>query len=1136
MPKTPEKTLTENNYQPKISSSVRALYRIIGKIIGRQVFDRLSSDKNISEDKEYLRSIAQEVIQTITKLRKEMLGMRDFNNLEQIFTDLFNKDKKIAVKQMAWILEAYLLLNQSSTASSEVTKPTAAMPDRFLMSKLIDNIRTRVLQQKDLAKVFTKDFSMNLVLTAHPTAGIQPDYIHHIKDMVDAVQRIAYRVAPSEWDKIAKEGTSEVLESTIADIIEDVTLSVSHMVRAKPYNKEVLQPSDESRNFLSNIEEAWNIIPKKITALEQELRNYLGTEFRIHGRFFRLHSWVARDVDGNPTVSKEEHLKSVMQERTHFLAKYRSDIDKLWQSLSDDFTNDPELPSKTYFVDEEFKAYYEACLELIPDYAQKYQAYRVVLQVALNKIDEALTILMRVHDQDSLAKAILVYNLEDDLIKPLELIRANKEGINTQEIDVLIKKAQVFGDFGSHGHTRQGADALSKLTKYLTALYDGNLEAKTNYIFSKEAKADIDIDPKLSKLIKIRGFDYKSLRSKMTIQYGSESEKMKHKLDQSFDLLELSELGSIRRQIISMNLNFEHMLNVLVLAKAFGAFRPAEEGKLPYSRLEIVPLTEQISDLRNSYQVTIDALTNKAWNQYLIANKGRFYKMRGPSDSGKQNGFVASQWEMFKSKQLDTIVVEVFNAFLHDSLFKDKSYLEAWTNVLDKNAEAPSEEGEASEAYVIKLAYERFSDYFSSDDFEKELWLQANKELELVKVRMINFDGWGEPVERGGGLEFEDTVKCTQPIGSLPYYERTLQGGGAQQLSSDLRTRQAIQDFVNGVSEIAVRRFALDRVYDVSAFSFDPNFTEMMNRMVKSLRTSLRGEVFGLDLNDDTKVNDEAILRDYFRHVIKSPLIYLDLFNIASRPTSRSGSQIKEYLNEEAYLNSIDKLASELPADQIVKILGDVRAIPYAAMFTLVGGNHVSFYGYEKILESTEKFAHGKGVQKKTILEWLQYFYNQDFDSQESRLVRHSIDSLERGIISADQECYRKAHSIIEAATEPDYNSGNDLLIFKLLDAQQNTLNFIAKVKNYKVENPNKVTITEIMQDDIGTRDLLIARRNDAAVPRLGIAFAMSQILENCKENNLNPLDQANIPVNLLDLLRKAFAAGASTFGNGCID
>jgi phosphoenolpyruvate carboxylase len=1124
------------DYKPKISSSVRALYRIIGKIIGRQIFDRLSSDKNISEDKEYLRTIAQEVIQSITKFRRELLGTRDFNNVEKIINDFFQKDHSVAVKQLAWILEAYLLLNQSSTASAEVTKPTASMTDRLLMSKLIDLIRTKVLQEKDLAKVFTQDFSMNLVLTAHPTAGIQPDYINHIKHMVDAVQKISYRIAPSEWDKITQEGSSEVLESAIADIVEDITRSVSHMVRTKPYNEKVLTPSDESRNFLVNINEAWNIIPLKVIALEQELRKYLGPEFRIHGRFFRLHTWVARDVDGNPTVSKEEHLKSVIQERLHFLSKYRQDLDKLWQSLSDDFTNNPELPSKTYFVNKEFQDYYKVCLDQLPDYPQPYQAYRVVLQLALIKLDNALDAIVQAYDQASLSRAIALYNLEEDLIKPLELIRANKEGVNSQEIDMLIRKAQVFGDFGSHGHTRQGADTLSKLCRYLTALWDDNISAKTEYIFRNHLQTKMPIDPKLSKLLKVKGFDYNSLRVKMTLQYSNESEKTQQKLNQSFDLLELSELGSIRRQIISMNINFEHMLNVLVLAKCFGAFKPAEDGYLPYSRLEIVPLTEQISDLRNSYQVTIDALTNRAWNQYLIANKGRFYKMRGPSDSGKQNGFVASQWEMFKSKQLDTIVVEIFNAFLFKHLFDHSEHLDKWLELVDESTLAPESDGQVTEAYVIQLTFKKFTSFFASEDFEKDLWLRAQKELGLEKVRLINFDGWGEPVERGGGLEFEDTVKCTQPIGSLPYYERTLQGGGAQQLASDLRTRQAVQDFMNGVSEIAVRRFALDRVYNPRDLLLDPNFVELMNRMVKSLRSSLRGEVLGLDLEDDTKVSDEIVLRNYFRHVIKSPLIYLDLFNIASRPTSRSGSQIKEYLNSAEYNNSIDKLADNLGSAEIVKILGDVRAIPYAAMFTLVGGNHVSFYGYEKILSSTDKFGSGTGVPKKTILEWLGYFYKQDLSTQESRLVHHIIGSLERGIISADQDCYRKAHTIIESATNPDYNSSNDLLILKLVAAQQNTLNFIAQVKNYSVNNPKKVLITEIMQDDIKTRDLLIARRNDAAVPRLGIAVAMAQILQHAKSNNLNPLDEANIPTNLMDLLRKAFAAGASTFGNGCID
>jgi hypothetical protein len=86
------------------------------------------------------------------------------------------------------------------------------------------------------------------------------------------------------------------------------------------------------------------------------------------------------------------------------------------------------------------------------------------------------------------------------------------------------------------------------------------------------------------------------------------------------------------------------------------------------------------------------------------------------------------------------------------------------------------------------------------------------------------------------------------------------------------------------------------------------------------------------------------------------------------------------------------------------------------------------------------------------------------------------------------------------------------------------------------VANPKKVQLEELMQNDPAQRDLLLARRNDAAIPRMGIAVSIAKILEHARAKNLNPLAVENIPADLLDLLRKAFAAGASTFGNGCID
>jgi len=1131
-------SVAENNKKVQaISSSVRALYRTIGRIIGRQVYDRICNDNNFDPSLENRRVLANQVLETIKQFRRELYSSRDFVRIEEIISNLFDKNQNQATKQFSWILEAYLLLNQSSTASAEVTNPLATEPDRLLMKNLIEEVRTRVLQEKDLEKVFSKDFSANLVLTAHPTAGIQPDYINHIKNMVSSVEKMSLRLDPSDWDDASKDPNGKVLESAVADIIEDINLSVSHMVRAKPYNETVLTPYDESVNFLTNVEEAWDIIPMKLQALEEELKKYLGNDFRINTKFFRLHSWVARDIDGNPTVSESMHLNSIFNEKVYFLIGYRDTILKLWKSLSDDFTSDPSLPTKTFFRDAGFKELYDFILEKNPDIPNKHQAYRVVIEHAiLNKINLVLDSMdeLKVANLKSFDK-FEEFDIEEDLIRPLELIRANKEHVNTKEIDLIIKRAHIFGTYGSHGHTRQGADTLALMTKYLTAIYPGRCDQKTNYIFSDDRiPLSENLDPKVAKnflisLQKTRA-NYGMLKQKIIIQSGSHPEKIRKKLEQTFDLLSLSELGSIKRQIISMNTSFEDMLNVLVISKIIKAFEPGSSTELPKSRLEIVPLTEQISDLRNSYKVTIDALSNKAWNHYLVAQNGKFIKMRGPSDSGKQNGFMASQWEMFRSKQLDLIVAEIFNAYLKLALYQETENLQSWKDLV--NQLKPS----SQEHLVISESLDRFENFFSSGDFDRDLWILAKEKLGLDRIRMVNFDGWGEPVERGGGLEFQNTVKCTLPVGSIPYYERTLQGGGAQQLASALRTRQAIQDFIHGVTEIAVRKFALEKSFKTSAYVLDMDFSESMSRAVEILRKSLRSEVFGLDLDDDNKISDEVTLRNYFRHVIKSPLIYLDLFNIASRPTSRSGAQIKELLSDDLYQNNLDLFAEKLPSDQIVKILGDIRAIPYAAMFSLLGGNHVSFYGFDQLMNCTEKFAAQAGTIRKTCAEWIKHFYHLNNDSQEWRLLSHMISSLEKGIMTADQECYRRAHAIIEKATNPNYRSGDDLLILKFLKAQQDTMNFIAYIKDYRVANPKKVQLEELMQNDPAQRDLLLARRNDAAIPRMGIAVSISKILEHARNKNLNPLAAENIPADLLDLLRKAFAAGASTFGNGCID
>jgi hypothetical protein len=1068
----------------------------LGNIIGKQVWSRISGDVNLSSDAERRKQIASETINAISAFRKELRGKRNFRNIQKIIDELFlaGDSAHVAVKQFAWILEAYLLLNQSSSASAETTKLSSLSSDRKLAIDLIRSLRKEGLTKEELSRLFAEDFSAHLVLTAHPTAGIQPDYVKHISNMVHTAQKIAEKFN----------------QSSIAEFEDDLRTSISHMVRAKPYNERALRPYDESLNFLRNIEKAWDLIPRKLVALEQEIKTLTqNPTFELNDGFFRIHSWVARDIDGNPTVTKQEHVESLLMERSLFLDKYKADMEKLIQLLSDDFTSDPNLPTKTFFVDEEFKALYEDVRARHPGEPNLHQAYRVVIQHAvldiLNQTQEELRY-KSAKDLENLG----TFDVERNLIYPLKLIRKNKQGMYTKEIDLMLKKAEIFGDTGSYGHTRQGNLILADLMHFCSGFQSyGDIRSKTNFVLNSSASP----------------LDYQSIQTK--IQASDRDQKHKQRLLQSLDLLEVSKFGGIRRQIISMNQSFEDMLNVLVLSKSIGAFTPASADAPSTSRLEIVPLTEQITDLRDSYKVTVEALSNPAWQEYLVANGAKFIKMRGPSDSGKQNGFMVSQQEMFRSKRLDTMVVEIFNAHLQAYLFDNNKFLDAW-NMLGRELKA----SEFNEKSIIQEALQAFSSF--QKNFNRKLWLDAYQKFGIDRVRLISFDGWGEPVERGGGLEFENTVKCTQPLGSIAYYERTLQGGGAQQLSSGVRTRQAMQDFIRGLSEIGVRRIALDKAINSAenteeiaeifkdTFCLSRDFLQTINKVTGTLRSRLRNEVLGIDADEDNVVHDESVLRKYFRHVIKSPLIYLDLFNIASRPTSRSGAKLRELLDDDAFHNDIDSLIDKLEAEEIIKILNDIRAIPYAAMFSLLGGNHVSFYGFEILLGD------------KKLIKQISSFYHQKKDTQEARLTRHIIDSLERGIMTTDFDCYAQAYTIIETATNPSYKSENDLWLINVRKAHQASMNFIAEVKRYRKKR--KIKIEQLLQNNKFERDLLSARRNDAAIPRMGIAIAMREILIHCKSKDLNPLAVENIPNYLLDLLRKAFAAGASTFGNGCID
>jgi phosphoenolpyruvate carboxylase len=101
--------------------------------------------------------------------------------------------------------------------------------------------------------------------------------------------------------------------------------------------------------------------------------------------------------------------------------------------------------------------------------------------------------------------------------------------------------------------------------------------------------------------------------------------------------------------IISMSSAVSHVLTSLLFAKEAGLVK-VRDGKIVESRIDVLPLFETIEDLGHAHIVLADLFKNEAYKQH-VALRGNVQKiMIGYSDSNKDGGIVASNFELIKAQ------------------------------------------------------------------------------------------------------------------------------------------------------------------------------------------------------------------------------------------------------------------------------------------------------------------------------------------------------------------------------------------------------------------------------------------------------------------------------------------------------
>ncbi|MCX6020897.1 MAG: phosphoenolpyruvate carboxylase, partial [Chloroflexi bacterium] len=100
--------------------------------------------------------------------------------------------------------------------------------------------------------------------------------------------------------------------------------------------------------------------------------------------------------------------------------------------------------------------------------------------------------------------------------------------------------------------------------------------------------------------------------------------------------------------IISMTRNVSDVLTVLLFAKEAGLYRRNPDGTAT-SSLHVVPLLEEIPELRRSRALLSGMFASRAFAANVHAWGDQLEVMLGYSDSNKDGGFVASNWELYRA-------------------------------------------------------------------------------------------------------------------------------------------------------------------------------------------------------------------------------------------------------------------------------------------------------------------------------------------------------------------------------------------------------------------------------------------------------------------------------------------------------
>ena len=591
----------ENEKDNPLRNDIRLLGRMLGDTLreqeGESTFD-----------------LVENIRQTAIRFRREQ-DLKARHELDMMLNQLSNKATEAVVR-------AFSQFSQLSNIAEDMHHNrrrrsyllAGSRPQAGSVAMALERVFSSGTSGAALAGFFAKAV-VSPVLTAHPTEVQR-------RSILDCQLTIAHLL--NERDRV------RLTPDELRNNEDGLRSAIQILWQTRMLRSQRLSVYDEIKNGLAYYHYTFlTEVPRLYAEIEDLLERRMGAEAPHIPPFLRIGSWIGCDRDGNPFVTHEVMLHAAERQSALALDFYMGEVHRIGRRLS--------LTERLVDVDADLAKLAEAS----PDRAisradEPYRRALIGIYARLAATSEGLGHVIRQRRPVGPAEP---YAESAEFVRDLDIVihslkQHKSELLARGDLRHLRRAADVFGfhlaplDMRQHSNVHE--QVVAELFKFGTGRSD----------YSETAEED-RVQWLLTEISSPR-----PLRSPY-LDYSEIVQSELCILQTAAEIHRRFGPAALPNYVISKADGVSDMLEVALLLKEVGLLRAGEKPRL---HLNIVPLFETIADLHGC-GIVMDKMFSLPYYRKLLDSRGNVQEvMLGYSDSNKDGGFLAANWELYKAE------------------------------------------------------------------------------------------------------------------------------------------------------------------------------------------------------------------------------------------------------------------------------------------------------------------------------------------------------------------------------------------------------------------------------------------------------------------------------------------------------